>query len=342
MSKPKFIYKVLPRFSLAAFCIGTMAFCQDNFVLFSVEGRTTYAYSINDNGAVAGYYLDARGVPHGYVREPSGHFISFDPPESSGTQAYSINAHGAITGSFFLRSEDGPGQPQHGFLRDPAGHFAAFDPPQSTYTTPQSINARGEITGYYRPTLTKALTGFLREPDGAFISVDVPGSYITLPQGINSEGDVTGYYFLPGDIDGDFNHGFIRRSGGEYITFMVPGSVTTFAVSINASGAVTGGYTVAGRLFGFVRDREGNFSSFDPFYDVTYANSINDEGAVAGLGFVRAPDGKTTLFNPPAGSLCVAPSGTSPNGPWSTSINNKGVVAGICQASRTQAFIRFP
>jgi hypothetical protein len=33
-------------------------------------GQGTYAYSINDAGVIAGYYVDASGVHHGFLLTP--------------------------------------------------------------------------------------------------------------------------------------------------------------------------------------------------------------------------------------------------------------------------------
>jgi hypothetical protein len=101
---------------------------------------------------------------------------------------------------------------------------------------------------------------------------------------------------------------------------------------INNAGAITGVYTVAnGRQFGFVRDPQGKFTSFDPD-TFTFASSINNEGAITGTyakvnlvnshGFVRSPEGTITSFDPP---FCLAGSNTIPR-----SINDKGVTTGDC------------
>ena len=98
---------------------------------------------------------------------------------------------------------------------------------------------------------------------------------------------------------------------------------------------------------GFVRDPQGNLTSFDPRYFVSPV-SINNKGAITGAyaditeshtqGFVRSPDGTITSFEPP---FCF---GTGPGGPQS--INDEGVITGWCSplvpSPRPVGFVRFP
>jgi len=44
---------------------------------FNVPGSSaTTAFSINDEGAITGYYFASPGVAHGYVRDPEGNFTA--------------------------------------------------------------------------------------------------------------------------------------------------------------------------------------------------------------------------------------------------------------------------
>jgi len=131
-------------------------------------------------------------------------------------------------------------------------------------------------------------------------------------------------------------HGFVRRPSGTFVSFDVPASTQTSPLSINNAGAVTGfANGTNGLFFGFVRDPQGKFTSFNPgFY--TFPRSINNEGAIAGYfqptngapysGFVRSPGGTITSFIPPfcAGSIQV--------GAVFVSSNDKGVATGYCTA----------
>ena len=84
------------------------------FTTFDAPGATaTFPQSINPAGEIAGYYVDASFVWHGFLRAPDGTFTTFDAPGAVfGTFAVSINPAGAITG-FYV---DASGV-AHGFLR---------------------------------------------------------------------------------------------------------------------------------------------------------------------------------------------------------------------------------
>ena len=97
----------------------------------------------------------------------------------------------------------------------------------------------------------------------------------TFPTSINKKGEIAGYYIA---APGDTGYGFVRDPGGTITSFDWPGSDSpgahsTVVGSINDEGAITG-YSYAPPsispnppLFqnhGFVRDPEGNFTTFDP------------------------------------------------------------------------------
>jgi len=107
---------------------------------FDAPGGTggTFARSINDQGAIAGYYTDAKNVNHGFVRDAQGHFTTFDAPGAVyGTVAHGINAAGEVSGAYSDANAN-----SRGFIRDAQGHFTTFDAPAN------SINAYGVMAGY--------------------------------------------------------------------------------------------------------------------------------------------------------------------------------------------------
>src|SRR6201998_3330702 len=112
---------------------------------FDPPGATsTYANSINEEGAIAGYYYDANFISHGFVRDRHGTIITFVVPDASYTYANSINEEGAVVGSYSDATS------QHGFLRSQRGTITTFDAPgasQGTFAV--SINEEGAIAGGY-------------------------------------------------------------------------------------------------------------------------------------------------------------------------------------------------
>ena len=338
---------------IGAFGLAAGAFCQ-TYVQFSIDAGPIPG-SINQKGEIAGTYVDFANGFHGFVRDPGGKITAFDAPGSfSSTRAISINAGGAITGTFIDTTP--PVVRTRAYVRDPEGNFTTFDPPGSVSTVPQSINARGAISGYYNES-NQRLFGFVLQPNGKITSIDPPGSISTQAFGINAKGAITGYY-----SDGHGTHGFLREPTGTIISFDVPEGTGTFPASINDAGAITGSYINPGpfpgsvpRTFGFVRDPDGNFTSFDPGPRDTIPQIINNEGAIAGFledlaldifhGFVRSPEGTSTVFDPPfcfpgstiTGSILDKGSG---------SMNDKGVIVGACSLLTppfpTVGWVRFP
>jgi hypothetical protein len=59
--------------------------------------------SIDQAGDITGFYTDAAGVQHGFVRNPYGTITSFDPPEGNETNPTSISDGVAIVRGAGLR-----------------------------------------------------------------------------------------------------------------------------------------------------------------------------------------------------------------------------------------------
>jgi hypothetical protein len=138
-------------------------------ISFDAPGSKTQATGINVHGAITGYYQPASpgAGTFGFVRDPVGHFTSFDP--SVLTESNSINANGAVTGQFARPS------PFTGFVRSPDGAITVLQnvpchPLLPQVTIPESINDLGVITGACLTTETSFgnavnyYLGFVRFP----------------------------------------------------------------------------------------------------------------------------------------------------------------------------------
>jgi len=146
--------------------------------VFDVPGAGTGSYQgtgcpgcnlgLNQLGAIAGSYIDANSVSHGFLRDARGEFTTFDVP-GAGTDSYegtgcpsdcpvSLNDWGAIAGIYI----DANGV-LHGYLRTLDGKAATVDPVGSIFTWVSGINDRGVITGYYVDA-NFVYHGFIREP----------------------------------------------------------------------------------------------------------------------------------------------------------------------------------
>jgi hypothetical protein len=184
---------------------------------FNVPGSLrTLVTSINEEGAIVGYYIDPISIAYrGFVRDKQGTINAFAPPGAGSgphdrTLPLSINAEGAIAG--YHLNNDGI----HGFVRDRQGNFTTIDFPGSSGTTALSINAEGAIAGYYFDA--NGTHGFVRNRLGNFTTFEVPGVPPFLAVGaalgfnvsINEEGAIAGYY---SDNNGN-PHGFMRDEDG--------------------------------------------------------------------------------------------------------------------------------
>jgi len=126
------------------------------------------ALGFNELGAIAGTYIDANSVQHGFLRSSDGTFTAFDAPGAgtSGGQGTgcpsdcptSLNDFGAIMGTYIDANNV-----LHGYLRSPNGNIATVDPAGSILTWSSGINDFGAITGYYLDT-NNVYHGFLRVP----------------------------------------------------------------------------------------------------------------------------------------------------------------------------------
>ena len=227
----------------------------------------TFAFADNHRGQIVGFYTDTNIVPHGFLRTPEGHIISFDAPGAGlgfdlnqGTVAYSINDSGVIAGQY-----QDSNYLFHGFVRFRDGSFSTFEAPGAGTgafqgTLGLAINSEGDVTGYYLDTNNVA-HGFLRDRDrGTIITFDAPGAgpFGTVPQAINPEGEITGYF----EDNNNVAHGFLRDHDRSTITvFDPPATTDTFAIQIDPEGAIVGGYYDANNAFhGFLRDHNGVFT----------------------------------------------------------------------------------
>jgi hypothetical protein len=84
------------------------------------DGVSSFAFGINDSGAIVGTYRGTDLVRHAYLLEPDGTFVSFDEPQADqgpltdmyvGTEPRRINASGAVAGYY-----SDVNRVRHGFL----------------------------------------------------------------------------------------------------------------------------------------------------------------------------------------------------------------------------------
>jgi hypothetical protein len=330
------------------------------FITFDPPGSTfTNPSAIAADRTITGYYIDASGVQHGFVRTPTGSFTTFDPPGSTLTQPTSIAPTGEIAGIYCVTAAPGCAfgfAPNHGFVRASNGTFTTFDAPvpnifASIYTlfggAPPSINPAGAIAGtYFDASSTEH--GFQRAGNGALTTVDAPGALSTEVLAINPSGLLVGdsfnsttSRFLP----------FLRAPDGSFTTIDSPDfcffGFTIPTGGINPAGAVAGSAEDPSCSIpvGFLRTPDGKVTTFSVPGGIVFVDSqaINPAGAIAGAflvkvpfqtrGFLRTPDGTLTAFDV-AGSFAT----------WATGINASGVITGwwLDANGAAHGFLRLP
>ena len=185
---------------------------------------------------------------------------------------------------------------------------------------------------------------------------DAPGAGTGAGQGtfaviINPAGTIAGFAHDANDV----RHGFLRSSADNFTTFDAPGAGTgagqgTRAYGITPAGVIAGYYDDASSVsHGYVRAADGTITTFDApgagtssgQGTIPYGTGIIDPaGAITGHyvdssgvyhGFLRAPDGTITGFDP-AGSLLTEP----------LSINQAGITGFYCDAINCPGFLRAP
>ena len=341
--------------------LGLSANAQEGmFITFDAPGAGTAAFegtlpfSINPAGEITGYYVDAGGVYHGFLRAADGTITAIDPPGSVFTQAWNVNEAGAITGNYCDKTAC------HGFLQAANGSVTSFDIPDAFFgMSAFGATPAGAVMGNYADA-NFVFHGFLRSSKGTLTTIDVSegASFVEgMPLGINPQGTVAGCYW-----DASFvGHGFVRAKNGAVTRFDVPNSTNFRCLSdfgffffpspiggINPAESITGAYFepisgngFGGNVRGFLRDKGGNFTTFDavpspssPCCTWTFGIAINPGGEITGWdndyanvnhGFVRTKDGTVTILDAPG-------AGTGFNGSQGTlarSINPGGLVTGF-------------
>lgn len=304
-------------------------------VSYNPEGAVqTYAFGINVDGTIVGYWVDSQQQLHGYLRDLSTAITEVDDPDADarGTYPQALNDLGQVTGGYGCLNSSGA-LTQCGFALDQYGNYTTILVPDAFATYGVGINNSGVIAGYYSPSSQFTnVGGFVRDAAGNITTFSVSGASDTWVQAINSGSQIAGFYTA------NTTHAFLRSPSGEIKTFDVTGATETVAVAINNNGVVAGYYVdTNGVIHGYYRDAQGNVTTFDATGAGTGQNqgtlawAINAAGTIAGNyidsnsvshGFVRDPSGSITSFDDPNASSEKG-QGTSP-----TCINRLGQIAG--------------
>ena len=282
------------------------------YTIIDVPGAAgTQAYGINDKGTVVGWWFENPGTDgtayHGYLRDKTGNFTYFDPPNIglyvpqapspvvSIQLPLSINRDGTVAGSYV----DKHGL-NHGFVRSVDGDITVFDPKNSVSTIGDTngLNREGATTGGYTTAdgVIHAYLTLQSDPQGAITSFDAPGAGNGVNQGtyfnmINDAGLMPGVVIDKNSVQ----HGFLLSRDGTLVKVNVDRAGTgpyqgTLTSAVSEAGIAGGNYfDGSGVSHGFVRSRHGTITYFDVPGEgtgvgqgLTAVNSINKGGEVVG------------------------------------------------------------
>ena len=140
----------------------TRAFSGDLIITFP-GAVTTYGDFVNAAGAVVGSYVDADGMPHGFIRNPDGSFTTIDLPEMPNLQFLFVNT---ITdaGVIGFRAK-AVNDILRSYILLPDGTLYEVRLPGSVSTVVRNVNQDGSIIGYYDLPDGRR-HGFLGRPNG--------------------------------------------------------------------------------------------------------------------------------------------------------------------------------
>jgi YVTN family beta-propeller protein len=303
-----------------------------SFITIDYPGATeTNVREINNNGVMAGRYLDSQQIIHGFVLQ-SGAFTAINFPGAVNTAIWGINDNGDLVG----RYDNGGDTASHGFLLR-NGVYTTIDPPNSTYTFALGINNAGQIVGYWYDA-EGILHGFFLNA-GVYSTIDFPSSTLTSVFKINNMGAMVGVY----DDSSGNEHGFLLQNG-TFTSIDYPDAFVTDAYGINDNGEIVGAYlaTSESNPLGF-DDINGHFTTvnFPAAVDGSAVEDVNNAGQLAGEyidangvihGFVSAtgPFAYVANINSNTVSMIDIPSSLVVNtipvgsGPWGVAVSPNG------------------
>jgi probable HAF family extracellular repeat protein len=134
---------------------------------------------VNNSGAVSGFFVDNKGMTHGFLLIGSTE-TTLDFPGSQSTQALGLNNDGQVVGEY----TDGSGN-MHGFLYTIATgtHTEINDPLGVNTTTINGINDSSALVGFYVDTVGNT-DGFVATATPVATPEPATGALIPLGLGI--------------------------------------------------------------------------------------------------------------------------------------------------------------
>ncbi len=203
----------------------------------------TYALSINDADEISGVYFDSNSVEHGFIRDASGNYTTFNVPGGANVISAALNQSGEVAGTYTVGTTS---TVPYGYVMDTGGNITTFEVPDSVETFVSGINASGQVTGYYC-CYESNLQPYFRDQYGNITTFSITGYHSNA--GIEDNGNMVGTY-----VSGGTDKGWQMTAAGDLTYFKDPsaGSQGTYSSCVSGDGKIAGYYW----------DSEGNVHNF--------------------------------------------------------------------------------
>jgi len=252
----------------------------------------TDTYGVNNAGAIAGDYVDAKGVQHGMVLAGK-KLTTFDSKNcqaitgTGGIAGFGINTAGVVAG--WCTSSNGI---DIGFTWA-KGKFTAVNFPKGTGTQATGINDKGEVVGLYFDS-AGAQHGFSKI-GAKYASIDVKGETTAAAWGVNNAGQITVYAV---NSAGDFDA--FLKTGSKFKNINDPKAKGTLGTVVHApsnKGDIDGTYyDTAGATHGWLLHAGKYYDVNDPNGPTaTRADGLNDKLELVGR-YTDSSSGATVGF----------------------------------------------
>ncbi len=241
----------------------------------------TDTFAVNNAGAIAGDFVDAKGIQHGMILAGK-KLTSVDHDDcantggfSSGAIAfYGINSAGAAAG-WCTNTKTGVNE---AFVYA-GGKFTTVEFPGSSSTDAIGINDKGDVVGLYVDS-SGVQHGFVKK-GSKYSSIDVTGGTDTEAWGINNSGQMTVFA-----ISSAGGYESFIYNGKTFKKVSDPGAGTsgTIARDVNDKGDVDGVYfNSSGDEIGFLLHAGKYYDVMDPKADNdTRPDGVNDTLEIVG------------------------------------------------------------
>ncbi|HXT37236.1 MAG TPA: hypothetical protein VN837_16805 [Chloroflexota bacterium] len=211
----------------------------------------TQVIGINNSSDTDGFYIDAKGVTHGFT-DIKGVFATVDVPGTTFNQLLGINNNGAEVGYYQYGPSSAPIFVP--YEREADGSFLLLPIANAQATT---LNDHGLVGGFYNDSAGNA-HGFLWQ-SGVMKTINYHHAVSTQILGVNNLGLAVGTYTDSKKVSHGFTYDTVTKT---FTRIDAPGSSATVVNGVNRLGWLVGFYTAAGgstngNTIGFVAKPNG-------------------------------------------------------------------------------------